>query len=316
MSCKILVTGGAGFIGSAVAKRMIQLGHSVSIVDNLVTGLKRNIPDGADFMELDISRQADIDKLPRDVDTVLHFAAQSSGEISYDKPMVDLETNVIGTYLLLHYCKENDIRRFIFSSTMSVYGEPVNLPMDENHPVEPQSYYGATKLAAEKYVNIFGRSGMDITNFRLFSIYGPGQNMDNMKQGIASIYMAYIMKNEPVFVKGQLDRFRDLLFIDDVVEAYEIALDNEKTYGQLYNLGTGRKTTVRELIDSELEAFGYNPGEYEVIQGEPTPNDTFGVTADITKIKTELGWEPKFSVADGLKKMAAWVKELSDHHGN
>lgn len=309
MSKKILITGGAGFIGSSVAKKMIELGHRVWVVDNLSTGLKRNIPPNSKFLKLDISSEKDISKLPKDMDVILHFAGQSSGEISYYKPLLDLRSNTLGTLLLLRYAKKNNIKRFIFSSSMSVYGDPNYLPADEGHPTNPLSFYGASKLAAEKYISIFNREGIDTTIFRLFSVYGPFQNMENLQQGIVSIYMAFLLDEKPVIVKGAKERFRDLIYIDDVVNAYEIALDNKKSYGKIYNVGTGIKTTVEELLNAEIEAFHFDKNKYPIVFEGSTPCDTFGISANIDKIKAELGWKPKNTLQEGLKKMVDWLKK-------
>lgn len=308
---RVLVTGGAGFIGSSIARRLLRDGHSVVIIDNLVTGYERNIPKGAVFKKLDIGDEKQIELIPEEkYDAIFHLAAQSSGEISNEKPGLDILTNALGTLNLLRWAEKRGMKRFLYASSMSVYGDlpPSALPIKETTPCEPLSFYGITKLAAEHYVKHFSRKGMDTTIFRMFSVYGPGQDMTNMKQGMVSIYLAYILKNEPIWVKGSKDRFRDFIYIDDVVEAWVGALAAKASYGKTYNLAGGKKVHVRELVEAELKACGVKP-DYPVKYEGSTPADQFGVYADITRAKGDLGWAPKVSLADGLKKMVEWVRK-------
>lgn len=308
MHKKILITGGAGFIGSHVARRCILEGHEVVVVDNLSTGKPANIPETVRFIEMDISREDDYEKLAElEFDTVLHLAAQSSGEISDEKPQMDLLVNALGTFLLLKWAKGRGIKRFIYASSMAVYGNPETIPVSEIENCHPLSNYGITKLTGENYVQHFFYEGMNTTIFRMFSVYGPGQNMENLKQGMVSIFMAYLLRTEKVIVKGSKDRFRDFIYIDDVVDAWLNALDNPRSFGKIYNLGTGIKTRVEELIVKEISAFGLDP-DYPVVYEGTTPGDQFGLYANISRIQNELGWNPKFDLDKGLRIMSAWVK--------
>ena len=305
---KALVTGGAGFIGSHLARRLLAEGWEVAIVDNLSTGSKDNIPPGARFVLLDLSKDGFEKQLPGGpVDAVFHLAAQSSGEISFDDPAYDLKTNCLSTVLLLDWCLKNGTKRFMYTSSMSIYGDQERQPVDEAAMPKPKSFYGIGKLASEAYAGIYAGMGLNTTSLRLFNVYGPGQNMRNLRQGMVSIYMAYILKNEPVTVKGSPDRYRDLVYIDDVVMAYMKCLDNKKTFGKSYNVGSGRKTTVRELVHAELAAFGYDPAAYPVEYGGSTPGDTFGIVADSGALKHDTGWEPAMELPEGLKRMRDWA---------
>lgn len=185
---------------------------------------------------------------------------------------------------------------------MGVYGEVSieNNPVHEEMFLKPLSFYGVTKNAAENYCNYFISKGMKITSFRIFNVYGPGQNLENLKQGMISIYMAYILGNKPVEIKGSLNRFRDLIYIDDVVEAWITSLNNPASYGKVYNLGTGVKTHVYELIENLLLAFGEDCKKYPVKKLDPTPGDQSGIYANIEKIKADLNWEPRISLKEGL----------------
>lgn len=308
MHKKILVTGGAGFIGSNIARRCILDGHDVVIVDNLSTGKAENIPDACTFIEMDISQEKDYEKLVEmEFDAILHLAAQSSGEISDEKPQMDLLVNSLGTLLLLKWAKKKNIKRFIYASSMAVYGTPKTIPVPETENCQPLSFYGISKLTGEHYVQHFSNDGLETTIFRMFSVYGPGQNMENLKQGMVSIFMAYLLKKETVIVKGSKDRFRDFIYIDDVVDAWLSALNDSKSFGKIYNLGTGMKTRVEELICEEIEAFGLD-SNYPVDYKGTTPSDQFGLYSNISKIKNDIGWNPKFTLNRGLNIMIKWVK--------
>lgn len=309
MKKKIIVTGGAGFIGSHIARRLLQTGHDVVVVDNLVTGFAENVPEGATFLRGDVSDKMTIESLPHDTDAVLHLAAQSSGEISAENPDLDLKANTLSTLYLLQWCKENHVPRFVYASSMAIYGNVANNPVREDYPCEPLSFYGISKLSSEHYIRHYASEGLNTTCFRMFSVYGPGQNMTNMKQGMVSIFLAYLMKGEQVWVKGSPDRFRDFVYIDDVVDAWCSCLENNQTFGKVYNLATGKKTTVRELVTKELEQYGENPETYPVKFEGSTPADQFGLYADISRLRADLGWQPSVTLDEGLRRMIAWVKK-------
>lgn len=309
MKMKIIVTGGAGFIGSHIARRLVQTGYDVVVVDNLVTGYKENVPEGAAFLKGDVSEKQTLDSLPADADCVLHLAAQSSGEVSAENPDLDLKANTLSTLYLLQWCKEHKVPRFVYASSMAVYGNVEKNPVAEDYPCQPLSFYGISKLSSEHYIRHYASEGLDTTCFRMFSVYGPGQNMTNMKQGMVSIFLAYLMKGEQVWVKGSPDRFRDFVYIDDVVDAWCSCLDNKQTFGRVYNLATGKKTTVRDLVTREIQQYGMDPATYPVKFEGSTPADQFGLYADISRIRADLGWQPSVPLDLGLKRMIAWVKK-------
>lgn len=306
---RAMVSGGAGFIGSHLARRLLKEGWKVDIIDNLCTGFRSNVPPEADFFFIDISKDDFIMQLPDEkYDAVFHLAAQSSGEISFDDPMYDLKTNCLSTLILLDWCLKNDIKRFIYTSSMSIYGEQEIQPVMEASNTNPKSFYGVGKLASESYVNIYSSMGINTTSLRLFNVYGPGQNMENLRQGMVSIFMAYILKKQEILVKGSPDRYRDIIYIDDVIEAYMRCLDETNAFGKTYNVATGVKTHVRDLLEAELKVFGYDSSKYPIKYSDSTtPGDTFGIFADISAIKEDLGWEPKISLIEGLRKMAEWA---------
>ncbi len=300
----IIVTGGAGFIGSQIARRLLSEGCRVTILDNLSTGTKTNIPPQADFIQIDLGQKEMFDALNHlTADAVFHLAGQSSGEASFLNPLGDLESHVMSTFWLLDWCKAKGIARFLYASSMSVYGDPPTLPLKESHPVQPKTFYGAGKAAAESYIKLYQTLGINTTIFRLFSVYGPGQNLANKMQGMVSIYLSYMLEGKPVLVKGARDRFRDLVFIDDVVDAWMTAYENPKSFGKLYNVAGGRKFTVEEILNGLKKSFKNE--HYPIEFKGSTPGDQFGVIADVSLIEKDLGWRPKVSLEEGLERMVS-----------
>lgn len=310
----IIVTGGAGFIGSHISRRLLAEGYKVTILDNLSTGKLNNIPRQAEFIKIDLGQQDEYKGLEKvDCDAIFHLAGQSSGEWSFQDPLYDLRSHVLSTFLLLDWCKQNVITRFVYASSMSVYGDPDYLPVDEKHPLQPKTFYAAGKISAEAYIKLYQNLGINTTIFRLFSVYGPGQDLGNKIQGMASIYLSYLLEGKPILVKGSAERFRDFIYIDDVVGAWFNSLDNPATYGRVYNLATGKKTKVEELIEAIKEVAG-NP-DYPIEYADGTSGDQFGLVADISRIAQDLRWQPKVDLSTGIKKMFEFEKRRMEVAG-
>lgn len=301
---RVLITGVAGFIGSHVARRFIHEGIKVFGVDDLSVGTRDNLPAEVDFLEGDLSDPAVFGKIPVDCRKILHLAGQSSGEISFDNPVADLEKNVGTTLRLLQFAHQQRVERLVYASSMSVYGKVPDKPIPETHPCEPLSCYGVGKLAAERYLKIF-ENRVPWTSLRMFNVYGPGQDLRNLRQGMVSIYLAQALQNRKIEVKGSLDRFRDFIFIEDVVEAWFRASLREAAVGRSINLGTGIRTSVRELVQ-EIEKFF--PGIPVVVQ-ESTPGDQFGIFADTSLLQKSLGLEKTTPLVDGLRRFFEFAKK-------
>ena len=307
----ILVTGGAGFLGSYLVDRLINEGNKVIVVDLLYKkgGLAYINPKYI-FIKADITDAFTYQILDNyNIDCVYHLAAQTSGEDAYTNPSGDILTNSYGTWLIANYCKNRKIRRLVYTSTSAVYGAACRDIVDEETPIQPESIYGVSKYSGELFIKqLLKNSETKYTIFRLTNNYGPGENLNYMKKGMVSILCSYIWRKEPVQFRGSLDRFRDFLFVDDTIDVLTMALNAEKTFNELYILSTGEKIIIRDLLEKIIKYSGRK--DYPVKFSEGTPGDTLGFHADVSKIKRDLNWQPKYSIDLGLEKYFRWINKV------
>jgi UDP-glucose 4-epimerase len=311
---RAVVTGGAGFIGSHVAGRLLDDGWAVTVVDNLSSGHERNVPDGAELLKIDLGEEDAVGQLPDEgVDAVFHLASHVGQELSFERPFYDLKANAFGTMVVLDWCLKHEVPRVVFASTMNLYGDPDDpaTPVTEETPVHPPSPYAVGKIASEHLCNVYAPFGITSTSLRLFNVYGPRQDMKNMKQGMVSIFMSYVARGEPILVRGSKDRFRDFISVHDVADAFVRCLD-DRAAGKVYNVSSGKRTHVWELLHEIVRAFGYDPGEYPITYGEGTPRDQFGIYGDSSALQRDLGWKPSVAFPDGIAEMARWVREEAE----
>ncbi len=306
---KLIVTGGRGYIGSRLVSRLLELGHEVVILDDLSTSINHKKSD-SEFIKADITDLESLLKIKvAGADAVLHLAAQSSGPKSIEIPDKDISINILGTLNILKWCLQNDISRIIYASSFVVYGDHSNeKPIDECSSCEPKSIYALSKRYSERLLDIYAEHHQISWNvIRQFNVYGPGQDLTRSDQGMVSIFMNLIMNNSKIKVQGSLDRYRDFIHINDVIQGWELCLKNNKP-NQIFNLGSGKKTTIRDLIENIRICFDK---EIEVFEEGNTPGDILGCHADIEKIKKLLGFKPKFNIKDGVEDMSNWVKAFS-----
>ena len=304
----VLVTGGAGFIGSNLVRKLIDMGMSVVVVDNLSTGKIENVPETALFYEHDIT---DVEMLQRifsahKPEYVFHLAAQASVSRSVREPDYDAKVNIIGSINLLKLSIEHGVKKFIFSSTGgAIYGDGVSkIPTPETETPNPFSPYGIAKLSVEHYLRFFhNQYGLRFTALRYGNVYGPRQDPYG-EAGVVAIFTERMLKGDSVTINGDGEYVRDYVYVDDVVNANLLAM--EKGDGEILNIGTGRGTTVNELFKLLKEFTGY---QKDPNYGPPRPGDLRKSILDASKAKEVLGWEPKVSLGNGLKLTVEWFRE-------
>ena len=297
----VLITGVAGFIGSSLAKEINSNEYKIYGVDDLSTGNKNNLNDKIIFIKSDLSKKESLKLLPKKCDYIIHLAGQSSGEKSFYDPENDFNRNFITTYNLLSYAKKIKLKKFIFASSMSVYGNLKKIKAKENDKCKPLSNYGKHKLLAEKIIKM--QQDINYVIFRLFNVYGPGQNLKDLKQGMVSIYMAHMLNDKKILVKGSIDRKRDFIFINDINRIIIKSIKTKKFNNKIFNLGTGISTSVKYLLN-ELRKFEKDT-KIKVV--DSTPNDQKAIIADNIKLKKFVSFKPT-PLNQGLKMFYNWSK--------
>lgn len=310
---KIVVTGGAGFIGSHIAENFAINGHEIVIVDNLdpyysIELKKRNVnivlnSGDATFIQADVR---DLRKMKEiidgTVDYVYHEAAQAGVRISVDDPFKPNDVNVLGTLNVLRASLEADVKKVVNASSSSVYGKVKYLPFDELHPSEPVSPYGVSKLAAEHYCRVFYEIyGLPTTSLRYFTVYGP-----RMRPDLAiSIFTRKMLNNEPITVFGDGEQTRDFTYIEDVVEANKRLLNNKATDGKVLNIGSANRISVNDLIENLRSITGSTS---DVINSGKQKGDAENTLADVDFGNELIGYTPLFDIEKGLNKFVDWFR--------
>jgi len=312
----VLVTGGAGFIGSHLADRLIEDGHRVLVVDNESTGRIENVPPAAKYIRADVSNQEELEPaFAAGVDAVCHIAGHVSLIGSFADPIKDLRINLQGTVNVLQLCLRHRVPRLLYASSMTAYGRNGVLPTPENTPCEPISYYGITKYAGERYVHTTAeRPDLDfdfrVTSFRMYNVYGPRQALDNPYQGVLGIFIGNVIRGEPITIFGDGEQTRDFIYISDVVEAWATALQNPASYGHSFNLGCGR-LSINQVADQVLAAFERMRANYQVNYRPARPGEQRHAEADITKARTILRWRPRKTFDRGMVETVRWALQES-----
>tara|TARA_B100001109_G_scaffold245510_1_gene233306 strand:- start:34 stop:957 length:924 start_codon:yes stop_codon:yes gene_type:complete len=301
---KVLVTGGLGFIGSKICENLLKQNYEVVILDNFYSNTKKKILN-CKIVKGDITNFDSLKKIKiRNIDYIIHLAAQSSGPKSFLFPEKDININILGTINIIKYCNLKKIKRLVFSSSFTVYGNPLKPIVNETDNCKPRSFYAVSKFACENYIKLLcEKFKIDWVILRLFNVYGPGQDMTRMDQGIVSIFLNLVRENNIIKITGRKDRFRDLIYIDDVANAFIHCLKNRKiTKNQIFNLGTGKKTYIFEIIKKIANLYNKKVKIKEV---GVTPGDIHGCYSNQSKLK-RAGFNPKFSFDEGLQIFKEW----------
>lgn len=306
MSTKILVTGGAGFIGSHLVDRLIQEGNEVIVVDNLSTGKRKNVNKKAQFYKMDIQSKR-IERVFRNERPliVVHLAAQMSVRHSTDDPGFDAQVNILGTINVLEHAVKQGVRKVTFASSGGVvYGEQEIFPAAESHRTEPLSPYGISKLAGEKYLAYYASAtGLRYVALRFANVYGPRQDSEG-EAGVVAIFSKQMLDGGQPIVNGTGKQTRDFIYVDDVVEAILVTL-GEDVQG-IYNVGTGQETTINEcygIIKSLTNC------QCKELYGAAKKGEQFRSVLDVTKLREVFGWDPQVTLQEGLTRTVDFFRE-------
>ena len=306
---RCLVTGGAGFIGSNLTRRLLDMGAHVTVVDNFSTGRRDNLPSSSrlDVVEADVHRSDALGSLVERTEYVFHLAAQVGNIKSIDAPVDDATTNVVGTVRVLEACRGRPIRRFVYSSSSAIFGEADRLPVDEDHPTRPVSFYALSKLTGERYARLAAALlSVPTVCLRYFNVYGvPAE--PNEYSGVISIFLQRLTDRLPLRIYGDGQQLRDFVYVDDIVQANLCAAIAGQS-GSVYNIGTGSGTTVRELANVLMELTDLRATIEEL---DFRPGEVRRSVADIARAQRELGYSPAFDIRAGLTRFLAASGSLS-----
>ena len=303
---KVLVTGGVGFIGSHVVDRLLQEGHDVVVVDNLVTGKRKNVPKAVQFYKLDIENPK-LERIFRNErpSIVFHLAAQMNVRRSVEDPMFDAQVNVLGTLNVLEQASKHGARKVIFSSSGgAIYGEQLAFPAPESHLTQPLSPYGISKLCGEHYLSYYHRlSGIQVVSLRYANVYGPRQDPEG-EAGVVAIFIQKMLRGEQAVVNGNGRQTRDFVFVEDVIESNLMAMG--PAVEGVYNVGTGIETSVNDLFRIIVDLTKV---EFKEVHGPAKRGEQARSVIDSTKLHRDLGWEPKVDLREGLRRTVEYFRD-------
>ena len=310
---KMLITGGAGFIGSHLCEKYVNQGHTVLCLDNFMSGDLINIRQLLNFhnfklLKGDIRDFDLLEKIMRDVDVVFHLAAQIHVDRSYVEPKLTYEVNVMGTQNVLEVARMHDAQKVIHASTSEVYGSALHVPIDEKHPLNAPHPYGASKIAADRMCYAYIQTyGMNISIVRLFNIFGPRQR-DIGYGGVISIFTRRVLSNMSPIIYGDGLQTRDYTYIDDAITAYDLVLNHDEPIAEPINFGSGSEVSILALANTIIDLCG-RKGDIKPAHVEPRIGEVKRLIADATKVKSLLEWEPKCSLNEGLRAFVQWYRD-------
>jgi UDP-glucose 4-epimerase len=302
---RILVTGGAGFIGSHVVDSFIEAGHHVAVVDDLSTGRRSNLNRRATFYEIDLRSPGLRRVFDRErPEIVSHHAAQVDVRRSVSDPVFDADVNVLGSLNLLECCRARGVRKVIYiSSGGAVYGEPEYLPCDEDHPIQPLAPYGASKYIVERYLYLYREvHGLDYTVLRYGNVYGPRQDPLG-EAGVVAIFTGQMLDGGKPVINGSGEQERDFVYVEDCARANVLAL--ERGSGAVFNLGCGEGTSVNRLFELLKDITGYHG---DALYEPAKAGETFRIYLDASRARHKLGWRPAVGLDQGLERTVAYFR--------
>ncbi len=307
---RVLITGGAGFIGSHVADVLIERGHRVTILDDLSSGNPDNVNRRAKFYKFDIGNRKRLEKLfeKAEPEAVFHFAAQINVRTSVENPIIDATTNILGTLSLIELAAKHQVKKFIFSSTGgAMFDDLTPRPTPESIPAAPLSPYGIAKLSVEHYLRFFHTiHGLPYIVLRYANVYGPRQNAHG-EAGVVAVFLNRMLEQTAPVINGDGTQTRDYVYVGDVAEANVRALDSELSEGT-FHIGTGVETSVNDIFRMLNWQFGK---VFEESHGPAKPGETMASALNARLAREKLGWEPKVALAEGLVATATWFKARS-----
>jgi nucleoside-diphosphate-sugar epimerase len=302
---KVLVTGGAGFIGSNLVRQLVADGNDVTVLDNLLSGFRSNLDSFPQvrFIEGDIRDDAAVAEAIKGADVVFHLAASVGNKRSIDYPLVDAEINVMGTLTVLEAARHAGVRKIVASSSAGIFGELKTLPIKEDHPVDPDTPYGSSKLCMEKECLVYAKLyDIETVCLRYFNVYGPNQRFDAYGN-VIPIFAFKMLRGEQLTIFGDGEQTRDFINVKDVVHA-NIKAAMARGLSGAFNTGSGERITINRLVKLLGEASGIEP---QVVYGPPRPGDVRDSMADISAARNAFGFIPSVSIDKGLKEYIVWV---------
>ncbi len=306
---KVLVTGGAGFIGSNLVSNLVSSGHSVTVLDNFISGFRSNLEPfpSVRIVEGDVRNRTDIETAICGAEVVFHLAASVGNKRSIDNPFTDAGINVLGTIQVLEAALKEGVKKIVTSSSAGIFGELKHLPIKEDHPTEPDSPYGCTKLCEEKLCLAYSKLyNIEVICLRYFNVYGPNQRFDAYGN-VIPIFVFHLLRNEPIEIFGDGEQTRDFVYVDDVVQANLKAAATDGFSGAL-NIASGKSVTINQLVGLIKQESGV---PVEIVYCPERPGDVRHSLADISEASRRIDYLPEINLQSGIRRYIEWARSFN-----